>query len=63
MIKDSLESLKGQLVDVIYNGTVYRGVLTGASEDEVYLQTRTDWVSLPMSDITELHAADTFQGF
>jgi hypothetical protein len=63
MIKDSLESLKGREVEVVYNGVVYRGTLSGASEDEVYLETRTDWVSLPMADITELRAAEPFQGF
>ena len=57
MMKDELESLKGQSVEVIYNEVIYRGTLTGASEDEVYLQTSTQWLSLPMEGITQVHAA------
>ncbi|MEW6325481.1 MAG: hypothetical protein AB1515_08870 [Nitrospirota bacterium] len=56
-MKDELESLKGQQVEVIYNGIVYRGLLIGATEDEVNLQTLTDWVMLPMSGITTVRQA------
>jgi len=63
MILDNIQRLKGQQVEVVYNGATYRGILTGASEDEVYLQTPTDWVSLPMEDISDLRAAEAFEGF
>ncbi len=56
-MKDELESLKGQQVEVIYNGIVYRGLLIGATEDEVNLQTLTDWVMLPMIGITTVRRA------
>jgi hypothetical protein len=56
-MKDELESLKGQQVEVIYNGVVYRGVLVGATEDEINLQTVTDWVMLPMEGITTVRQA------
>ncbi len=49
---DELESLKGQQVEVSYNGMIYRGELSGASESEIYLKTSSDWVTLPMSGIT-----------
>jgi len=51
-MKDELESLKGRQVEVVYNGIVYRGVLMGATEDEINLQTLTDWVMLPMEGIS-----------
>jgi hypothetical protein len=56
-MKDELEALKGQQVEVIYNGVVYRGLLIGATEDEVNLQTVTDWVMLPMEGITTVRQA------
>ena len=56
-MKDELESLKGQQVEVIYNGITYRGLLVGATEDEVNLQTLTDWVMLPMIGITTVRKA------
>jgi hypothetical protein len=56
-MKDELEALKGQQVEVIYNGVVYRGLLIGATEDEVNLQTVTDWVMLPMDGITTVRQA------
>jgi uncharacterized membrane protein len=56
-MKDQLELLKGQQVEVIYNGIVYRGLLVGATEDEVNLQTLTDWVMLPMDGITTVRKA------
>ena len=57
MMMDELESLKGQSVEVVYNTIIYRGTLMGASEDEVYLKTPMDWVSLPMEGITEVRKA------
>lgn len=57
MIMDKLESLKGQSVEIVYNTIVYRGILAGASEEEVFLQTPMDWVSLPMEGITEVRKA------
>ncbi|HEY5649759.1 MAG TPA: hypothetical protein VIU33_09680 [Nitrospiria bacterium] len=51
---DELESLKGQQVEVSYNGVLYKGELSGASESEIYLKTASDWVTLPMSGITSV---------
>lgn len=59
MMMDELETLKGQQVEVVYNGLIYRGELAGASEDEVYLKTIMDWVSLPMEGITQVRKAET----
>ena len=54
---NEMEKLKGQQVELIYNGVTYRGLLTGASEDEVYLNTSTDSVTLPMIGITIVRKA------
>ena len=63
MIMDELETLKGKTVAVLYNGLTYQGTLTGASEDEVFLQTSTEWLSLPMEGITELQEVQPRGGF
>ena len=55
---DELESLKGQKVEVVYEGIVYRGVLIGASEEELHLQTRMEWVSLPLERIASVKKAE-----
>lgn len=54
---DVLEKLRGKEVLVTYEGILYRGTLTGASESEVYLKTQFDWVTLPMEGITDVRAA------
>jgi hypothetical protein len=51
-MRDELENLRGQDVEVIYNGLIYKGKLIGASESEIDLQTREQWISLPMEGIT-----------
>jgi hypothetical protein len=56
---DKLESLKGRQVEVVYNSLIYRGELAGASEDEVYLKTVMDWVTLPMEGITQIRKTET----
>ncbi|HUJ80181.1 MAG TPA: hypothetical protein VLY45_07700 [Nitrospiria bacterium] len=56
-MKDQIEILKGQQVEVIYNGVLYRGRLVGATEDEINLQTGTDWVMLPLEGITTVRQA------
>jgi hypothetical protein len=56
-VKDELEILKGQQVEVIYNGVLYRGRLVGATDEEINLQTGTDWVMLPLDGITTVRQA------
>ena len=55
---DELETLKGQQVEIIYNGLVYKGLLVGASEETVDLQTREQWIALPMEGITSVRKAE-----
>lgn len=58
MLMDELESLRGQQVEVVYNTLTYHGELTGASEDEIYLKTSTDWITLPMEGIQQVRKAE-----
>lgn len=55
---DELENLKGQKVEVIYEGIVYKGVLVGTSEDEIHIQTAMEWVSLPLERIASVKKAE-----
>jgi hypothetical protein len=56
-MQDELESFKGQQVEIIYNGLVYKGLLVGASEETVDLQTQEQWIALPMEGITSVKRA------
>jgi hypothetical protein len=56
-MRDELETLKGQQVEIIYNGLIYKGLLVGASEETVDLQTQEQWIALPMEGITSVKKA------
>jgi hypothetical protein len=51
---DPLQQLLHKKVEVSYQGICYRGILAFTGEDEIYLQTATDWVTLPMSGISDI---------
>ncbi len=51
---DTLQNLKGKAVEIVYQGLIYKGILIGASGTEVYLQTSSNQVVLPMSGITSV---------
>ena len=57
-MRDALENLMGQKVEVIYEGIVYRGVLMAATADEIHLQTLMEWISLPIEGITDVKKAE-----
>lgn len=54
---DRMQMLQGKQVEVVYQGIVYKGKLVGASESEVYLQTPSEWITLPMQDVTDVREA------
>jgi hypothetical protein len=54
---DFLEQLRGKEVMVSYEGILYCGILVGASESEIYLQTSIEWITLPMDGVTEVRPA------
>jgi len=57
VMMNELERLKGLQVELIYNGITFRGLLIGASGEEVYLKTTLESVTLPMSGITIVRKA------
>ena len=44
-------------MEVVYNGMVYKGMLMGTSEETIDLQTREQWVALPMEGVTSVRRA------
>ncbi|NTW60805.1 MAG: hypothetical protein HGB21_01495 [Nitrospirae bacterium] len=44
----------GKEVEVIANGTSYRGTLVEVSDTEVHIKSRLQYVSLPASSVTEV---------
>ena len=54
---DRLQQMLNKKVDVTYEGLRYRGVLVSTGEDDISLQTETDWVTLPMSGISDVQEA------
>ena len=53
----SFETLRGQLVVVDAAGFLYRGLLVGADEEELYLRGETRWWVLPLATVREMHVA------
>jgi hypothetical protein len=61
-MKGDLGSLVGKEVEVMANGTFYRGRLIEVGIEEVYLKTETRWITLmtaSVSEIHEIHASET----
>ncbi len=49
-----IQTMIGKEVEVIANGTTYRGVLIEVSDVEVHIRTTMQWVSLPVSSVSEI---------
>jgi hypothetical protein len=49
-----IQSMLKKEVEVTANGTHYTGVLIEVSDTEVQLQGSLQWISLPMSSVTEI---------
>lgn len=54
LARHTFESLKGEKVIVRANGFIYRGLLVGADEGELYLRGEMRWVVLPLAHITDV---------
>ena len=52
-----IQNMLGKEVEVIANGTTYRGVLIEVSDVEVHIKTYMQWVSLPVSSVSEVRLA------
>ncbi len=57
-MRDEIEMLKGQTVEVMANGLLYKGVLIGASDETISLQTPMQWLEIPMEQITSLRGSN-----
>jgi hypothetical protein len=49
-----LQSLIGKEVDVLANGMKYTGVLIEVSDVEVHIKGSMQWISLPISSVSEI---------
>ena len=54
MMKDQIENLRGHRVEIIANGILYKGILMGASEESISLQTLQQWIDIPMEHVSSL---------
>jgi hypothetical protein len=52
-----IQSMLGKEVEVIANGTTYRGVLIEVSDADVHIRTSMQWVSLPISFVSSVKLA------
>lgn len=57
MIMGELERLNGKKVEVVYNTVSYHGILSGVSESEIYLQTQSQWLTLPLEGVSQVREA------
>jgi len=53
-----LYTMIGKEVEVIANGMVYKGVLIEVSESEVHLKGQLQWITLPVSSVSEIKPAE-----
>lgn len=58
LARHTFESLKGDKVIVRANGFIYRGLLVGADEGELYLRGEMRWVVLPLAHVTDVMKDD-----
>ncbi len=52
-----IQSMIGKEVEVLANGTTYRGVLIEVSDTEVHLKSTMQWMSLPVSGVSSVKLA------
>ena len=52
-----LYTMIGKEVEVIANGTVYKGVLIEVSESELHLKGQLQWITLPASSVSQVKLA------
>lgn len=49
-----IQSMIGKEVEVIANGVLYTGVLIEVSDVEVHLKGSMQWISLPVSSVSQI---------
>ncbi len=53
-----LYTMIGKEVEVMANGTMYKGVLIEVSDTEVHLKGQLQWISLPASSVSQVKLAE-----
>jgi len=59
MLRDEIDAHKGKMVEVMSNGLIYEGILMGASEESISLQTSLQWLEIPMDQINWLRRKES----
>ncbi len=54
---DEFTRLKGKRVEIIANGIVYKGILIDLTEEDLNLQTDTQWILLPLDGVVSVREA------
>lgn len=57
-MRSEIEMFKGQNVEVMANGILYKGVLIGVTEETISLQTPMQWLEIPMEQIFSLRGSN-----
>ena len=57
-MKDPVTRWTGQEVVVEAHGIRYRGILRSVTEDEVLLEAREQWITIPTSAVADIRPAD-----
>jgi hypothetical protein len=52
--KFTFDKLRFKSIEVISSGILYRGILIGADESDIYMKGRLRWLILPIETITSL---------
>ncbi|MBW1809517.1 MAG: hypothetical protein JRJ87_15075 [Deltaproteobacteria bacterium] len=59
----SFDKLRFKRIDVISSGILYRGILIGADETDIYLKGALRWLILPLDRITSIKLTGTKLAF
>lgn len=53
-----MRELAGKEVEVITADIIYRGVLVEIGETEIYLQSESGWIMIPVEKVSEVRAIE-----
>ncbi|MCK5427437.1 MAG: hypothetical protein KAJ34_07055 [Thermodesulfovibrionia bacterium] len=53
-----MRELAGKEVEVITADVIYRGVLVEIGETEIYLQSESGWIMIPVEKVSEVRAIE-----
>jgi len=59
----SFDKLRFKKIDVMSSGVLYRGILIGADESDIYLKGALRWLILPLDRVTSIKLTGTKEVF